>query len=57
MSSSFPPEWEKLDSVEAGSPHEASQSGQGGSRGSSTGISRRDHDGGSGAGLHDKSVV
>ena len=49
MFSSFPPRWEKLD------PHEASQSGQG--RGSSTGISHRDHGGEGGAGLHDRLTV
>ena len=39
------------------SPHEASQSGQGGDRGSSTGTSHRDHAGGGGASLRDGSTV
>jgi len=38
-------------------PHEAFQSGQGGGRGSNSGISRQDHGGGGGAGLHDGSTV
>ena len=41
-----------------GSPHEISQSGQGGGRGSSAGTSHRDHDGDKGrAGLYDGSTV
>ena len=39
------------------SPHETSQSGQGGGRGSNTGTSRRDHGGGGGAPLRDGSTV
>ena len=40
-----------------GSPHEASQSSQGGGCGSSTGTSRRDHGSGGGAGAIDGSAV
>ena len=39
------------------SPHEVSQSGQGGGRGSNTGTSRRDHGSGGGVGLPDGSAV
>ena len=55
MSSSFLLEWEKLDPED--SPHEASQSGQGGGRDSNTDTSRRDHGGGDRGGLHDGSTV
>ena len=40
-----------------GSPYEASQSGQGGGRRSTTGTSRRDHGGGGEAGLCDGLAV
>jgi len=39
------------------SPHEASQSGQGGGRESNTGTTLRDHDDGGGAGLRDGLTV
>ena len=40
-----------------GSPYEASQSGQGGGCGSSTGVSCRDQGGGGGAGLRVESAI
>ena len=51
------PEWEKLDLPSEGFPHKASQSGQGGGRGSNTGTLRRDQGGGGGDGLRDGSAV
>ena len=57
ISSAIPPGGKNSTLSSEDSPHEASQSGQSGGRGSSMGTSCRDHRGGGGAGLHDRSVV
>ena len=57
MFSSFPLGERNSSMSSEGTPHEASQSGQGVGRGSNGGTSHRDHDGGGGADLCNESIV